>query len=381
MASIRSRRRADGTTAHAVMFTVDGRQTSVTFDDLDTAEKFRTLADTVGGARAMAAWGIADVPKTLTRNLGPTLPEWLTAHIDQLTGCEQKTLDDYRRYVRRDITPFFGDLPLAALTPDDIARWVKHLETINSPKTIANKHGFLSAALSKAVPAHIPSNPAAGRRLPRGSGDDDEMRMLTKQEFAALLAATTEYWRPLMEFLVASGARWGEVVALKPSDVDRKTGAVKIRRAWKYSSAGYVIGPPKTKRSRRTIHVPARILDQLDYSHEWLFINREGGPVRYVGFRRRVWDKAVERAKLDPPPTPHDLRHTCASWMLTGGIPATVVSRHLGHESIKITVDIYGDVDAASARMAADFMTGALSAAAAAPSTGQPPTQDQPAAD
>jgi integrase len=277
--------------------------------------------------------------------------------------------------VRRDITPFFGQLPLTALTPEDIGRWVQQLETTgNSPKTIHNKHGFLSGALAKAVPTLIPSNPAAGRRLPRGSGDDDEMRMLSRQEFTALLEATTEYWRPLLEFMVASGARWGEVVALKPSDVDRASGSVKIRRAWKYSSAGYEIGPPKTKRSRRTIRVPAQVLDQLDYSHEWLFVNRDGGPVRYQGFRRRVWDKAVARAQLDPPPTPHDLRHTCASWMLTGGIPATVVSRHLGHESIKITVDIYGDVDQASAQMAADFMSGVLSAADVSPSPDRHPS-------
>jgi hypothetical protein len=45
-----------------------------------------------------------------------------------------------------------------------------------------------------------------------------------------------------------------------------------------------------------------------------------------------------------------------------------VVSRHLGHESIKITVDIYGDVDQASAQMAADFMSGVLSAADVSPS-------------
>jgi integrase len=47
--------------------------------------------------------------------------------------------------------------------------------------------------------------------------------------------------------------------------------------------------------------------------------------------------------------------------MLTGGVPVTVVSRHLGHESIKITVDVYGDVDEQSAQLAADFMSGALS--------------------
>jgi integrase len=248
-----------------------------------------------------------------------------------------------------------------------VGRWVKHLEVEvgNSPKTIRNKHGFLSSALGKAVPAHIPSNPAAGRRLPRGQGDDDEMRMLTRAEFNALLEATTDYWRPLMEFLVVSGCRWGEASALKPGDIDLEAGTVKIRRAWKHSSEGYKIGPPKTRRSRRTIKVPASTLAKLTYAptDDWVFVNRDGGPVRYMGFRRRVWDKAVARAKLDPPPTPHDLRHTCASWMLTGGVPVTVVSRHLGHESIKITVDVYGDVDEQSAQLAADFMSGALSGA------------------
>jgi integrase len=358
MASIRTRHRKDGTASFSVLFVIDGRQTSVTFDDIKTSEQFRDLVDRVGGKRAMTAWEIADVPKQI-RKPGMYLAEWLRHHIDQLTGVEQKTLDDYNRYRDRDIVPHFGDVPLSMLTEADIAQWVKHLEASgNSPKTIRNKHGFLSSALGKAVPEHIPSNPAAGRRLPRGSGDDDEIRMLSRDEYARLLTATTEPWRPLLEFMVTSGARWGEVAALKPSDVDRATGSVKIRRAWKYSSAGYQIGPPKTKRSKRTIRVPARVLDQLDYTGEWLFQNRAGGPVRYVGFRRRVWDKAVERAELDPPPTPHDLRHTCASWMLNGGVPMTVVSRHLGHESIKITVDIYGDVDGSSAQLAADFMDG-----------------------
>ena len=380
MASIRTRSRKDGTASFSVLFTIDGRQTSVTFDDETTAQQFCDLVDRVGGKRAMTAWDIADVPKQI-RKTGVTLGEWLRSYIDQLTGCEQKTLDDYNRY-RRDALVVIGDISLTMLTESDIAQWVKHLESIkNSPKTIRNKHGFLSAALGKAVPTHIPSNPAAGRRLPRGTGDDDEIRMLTQDEYGRLLEATTEPWRPLMEFMVASGARWGEVVALKPGDIDRGTGEVRIRRAWKYSSAGYQIGPPKTKRSRRTIRVPARVLDQLDYTQEWVFTNRTGGPVRYVGFRRRVWDKAVERAKLDPPPTPHDLRHTCASWMLTGGVPITVVSRHLGHESIKITVDIYGDVDQASAQLAADFMAGATGATDTRSAGPRAASTDHPEAD
>jgi integrase len=361
VASIRSRTRRGGSVAWSVLYVIDGRQTSATFDTEVDAEKFKMLVDTVGARRAMDAWGILDTPKAPARKLGVSVPDWCTRHIEQLTGVGRKSLDDYARYVRLDIKPFFGDLPLAELREEDIAAWVKHLEERgNKPKTIKNKHGFLSAALGRAVPEHLAANPAAGRRLPRGKGDDDEMRMLSKEEFARLLEATTAYWRPLMEFLVASGARWGEVVALKPGDVDRATCTVRIRRAWNYSSEGYQIGPVKTGRSRRDVKIPAQVLDQLDYSGQWLFSNRTGGPVRYPGFRHRVWDKAVARAGLDPAPTPHDLRHTCASWMLNGGIPPSVVSRHLGHESIQITVDVYGDVDQASAQQAADFIAGVL---------------------
>ncbi|OQZ94385.1 hypothetical protein BST15_16590 [Mycolicibacter arupensis] len=57
-----------------------------------------------------------------------------------------------------------------------------------------------------------------------------------------------------------------------------------------------------------------------------------------------------------PAANPHALRHTCASWMLVAGVPIAVVSRHLGHENIATTVDIYGSVDRSSFKAAADVM-------------------------
>lgn len=372
MASIRSDTRRDGTQAHRVYFRHHGQQTCITFNDLERAEVFRTTVDRLGADQALALHRIERVPRGASATDDEmTVAQWVRHHIDHLTGVEQYTLDVYERYLRNDIAPVLGAIPLSALTEEDISAWVKWMETTTSPKTgrvitpktLRNKYGFLSGALGAAVGKHIGANPAAGRRLPRTTGaavelddeDSTDMRMLTREEFDRLLAATTEPWRPLMEFLVYSGCRWGETVALKPRHVDRKTGVVRIRQAWKKSSKGYHIGAPKTRRSRRDINVPKHVLDQLDYGHEWLFINRDGGPVRYQGFRRRVWDKAVARAKLDDPqPTPHDLRHTCASWMVAAGVPLTVISRHLGHENIQITADLYTDVDRSSFAAAAD---------------------------
>lgn len=374
-ASIRERPRGDGTTAYIVLCWIDGRQRQLTFTVAAHAEALRAAIKAHGTERALEMHGMN--PPGRDQTAAPlTVTGWVRRHIDDLTGVEQSTLDSYERYLRMDIEPFFGQAPLAELKAEDIGRWVKQMEgatrertgRVLSPKSIRHLHGFLSGALgAAAVKGEIPSNPAAGRRLPRVTGDQadledgQDIRMLSRDEFDRLLAAATEPWRPLLEFLVASGCRWGEATALKPGDVDRAAGTVRIRRAVKYSSKGYTIGKPKTKRSDRTINLPAAVLDKLDYSGEWLFMNRVGRQVRYQGFRRRVWDKAVARAKLDPPPTPHALRHTCGSWMLNAGVPMMTVSRHLGHENYQITADIYGHVDRTSHAAAADVMGKLLS--------------------
>lgn len=368
MASIRKRPRRDGTFTYAVLFTFNGKQTSVPYESLAEAEDFKDLVNRVGPKRAME---IEDVP--LPKNIAPknslTVEQWCNHHIDHLAGVEQGTIDLYRMFVRVDIAPVIGHIPLVKLTSEDIASWVTAMTTILGAQTkrppaissLKHKHAFLSGALSKAVPDHIPANPAAGMRLPKTIGEDDghdiSIRMLSRDDFDRLLSAVTEPWRPLVEFLVASGCRWGEAVALKPGDVNRSAGTARIVRAWKYSSTnGYVIGAPKTKRSRRTINVDRRVLDKLDYSHEWLFTNRIGGPVRYHTFRSKVWRPAALRSGLDPLPKIHDLRHTYASWMLNAGVPIPVVSRQLGHESIQITVDVYGDIDRTVAAQAAAVM-------------------------
>lgn len=366
MASIRTDTRGDGSTAHRVFFRHDGKQTCLTFDDPNVADVFCSAVNRLGSARALELHRIDRAPR---RNPSTelTVTAWLNRHIDHLTGVRQGTLDAYRGYVRNDIDPVLGHIALPELTEEDVALWVQGLEEAGaSPKTIANKHGFLSGALAAAMPKHLKSNPAAGRRLPRGSGEDHEMVFLNREQFATLLEAVTEPWRPMIEFLVASGCRLGEATALRPGDIHPKHSTVRIVRAWNRSNAGYAMGPPKTKRSKRTINVPDAVLNKLDMSGEWLFTNpgrgrrNAGGPVRPINLRRNVWYPAVERAKLDPAPRIHDLRHTCASWLIQAGVPLPVVSRHLGHESIQVTVDVYGHIDRTSAKSAADAINAIL---------------------
>ena len=161
-------------------------------------------------------------------------------------------------------------------------------------------------------------------------------------------------------------------------DVDRTACTVRIRRAWKTGAGGYRIGVPKTTKSVRTVNVPKRVLDKLDYSGEWLFTNSgrgkgkysdgivrdDDGPVRIHNFHPNVWRPALARARkagLTKTVRLHDLRHTCASWLMQAGRPLPAVQAQLGHESIQTTSDIYGHLDRSSGVDNADAIDAVLS--------------------
>jgi hypothetical protein len=81
--------------------------------------QFRDLVDQVGLAKALEAIGADPALSTMT------VAEWLDHHIDHLTGLRKSTLYEYRSYVTHDISPALGELPPAALSRDDVARWTQ----------------------------------------------------------------------------------------------------------------------------------------------------------------------------------------------------------------------------------------------------------------
>jgi len=168
IASLRSGSRKDGSTYVQVLYRLDGKQTSTSFEDMASAARFQKLASKFGPAKALETIG------TDPELCALTVEKWLEHHVEHLTGLRKSTLYDYRSYMKNDIAPVLGELALTALTRDDIARWTQSMEEGGAAgTTIANKHGFLSSALNAAVRAgHIPSNPAAGQRMPTSERPD-----------------------------------------------------------------------------------------------------------------------------------------------------------------------------------------------------------------
>lgn len=373
MAYIRDRQRKDGTWYYSVYWRVGGRagrQECFSWNDRADAEHHKQLIDQVGAEKAREIMNIVASPRQ-----SQTLAQYLTKHIDHLTGVDPGTTKRYRAYVANDLAGI-ADIPLTALTADDIAKWVNRMAEKSSAKTVKNKRDFVSGALKLAAKKGvIHTNPAEDVRNP--TWHRREMVFLTADEFQTLLAEIPAHWKPLVEFLVATGARWSEATALTPADIDLTAGTARISKAWKTGSGGYRLGTTKTRKSVRTIDVPQHVLEQLDLTGQWVFTNSgrgkgnfadgvirdDPGPVRIHSFSPNVWAPALTRAKekgLTKSPRIHDLRHTCASWLLAAGRPIPAVQAQLGHESIQTTVDTYGHLDRASGRDNAAAMAAML---------------------
>ncbi len=103
---------------------------------------------------------------------GVRLTDWLTRCTERLRGVSEPVRRKYHAYIRNDIAPFFGDTTVDAVTQDLDAAWIVYLEQEkgNAPKTIHNKHGFLSGGLRAATLERpeplIAYNPCTGTRLP-----------------------------------------------------------------------------------------------------------------------------------------------------------------------------------------------------------------------
>ena len=131
-----------------------------------------------------------------------------------------------------------GSTPLPAVTRQMVQLWVRDLgRKPLAPKTVANHHGILAAAMSAAVDDRvIASNPCRNVSLPRADTHTDELGVyLTAQEVERLVALMTpDMFKPIVTLLVRTGLRWGEASALRVSDVNLLASppTLRVSRAW-----------------------------------------------------------------------------------------------------------------------------------------------------
>ncbi|WP_423833379.1 tyrosine-type recombinase/integrase [Streptomyces manipurensis] len=356
----------------------DGRGQSETFEDDVQAAVFKAAVDEAGNR-----W-----PPGWVKGRGFIVDEadesddeyrfrtYATTMFKNRTGIEERYRKDCFRDLETYIFPTFGECDVRNVkhfSSDTIDAWIRKLEQTwiwrgptkkkLSPKTIRNLHGLLSSVLERAVLAEPPlraRNPCKLSNLPRADDQiDDEMCFMTPQEIDGLMRCfSVRQDQLLVTVAYGTGLRFGELTALMPQDiVDRGTSKVKLRvqRAWKRDEEGaYFLGPPKTKKARRTIRISASVVEALDelglyeLDDDALFFTGAGGTrLHYSTFGDR-WARAVRLARqagvfaAGKKPTPHDLRHSHVAALISAGHGLPYIQRRVGHQSIQTTSDVYG---------------------------------------
>lgn len=333
----------DGARTWRVRFRAADRETSETFRRKDDAKTFAALLDSgPGGVTEALAWLAAKRSEQQTATFG----EWFAAYLEQLSGIQPRTRDDYAAMHRRYLTSL-DPLPLTLITRAHVAAVVNRLDAEGlSPKTIRNVIHMLSSVLALAVDdGHLSRNPTKRVRLPTQQLVEHEERFLSVEEAAALIDATEAHYQPLVTFLLGTGLRWSEATALQARHINLAAGTVRVERAWKRVPGGWEVGVPKTSKARRTVNaaVPAlvAVAPLLGKPSDIVFTTTTGKVVRHSNFYNRIWLPACERAELEPRPTIHDCRHTHASWLLSDGQSIEAVQDQLGHESAETTRRVY----------------------------------------
>jgi integrase len=255
----------------------------------------------------------------------------------------------YGGLLRSRILPTFGDLPLSDIDGLMVRHWIAAMNSEGlSPSRIRQAHILLSQIYSAAVECGLAkTNPCVGVRLPRVA--PYEALFLAPHEVAQLADAVPTRYRSLILLLAYGGLRWGEAAALKRKRVDLETARIIVAETVTKVRGTLVWGETKSKRIR-TIGAPAFLVEELR-SHlatvspapdALVYETVRGHTLRVEAFRKAIWTPSLLRAGLPPTLRIHDLRHTCASILISRGVHPKAIQQHLGHASIDITMNRYG---------------------------------------
>jgi integrase len=320
--------------------------------------KYKEVEQKLNEARGDAAMGII-YDENIT--VGEYLDRWLR---DAVRDSVRKSTFDRDSYlVRVHIKPVLGRVKLRKLTALDVQTFYRdRLDVGLSASTVNKIHTVFHKALSQAARwSLIPHNVTEAVKPP--SPAPEEMRPLSAEEARRLLAAARgDKLEALYVLAVTTGMRRGELLGLKWSDVDLENARLNIRRTLTRIDNGKrgALGDTKNRKSRRTVRLTPQAVEALRrhlerqlrdiealrdlYADQGLVFTTERGTlINPSNLRQRSFAPLLKKAGL-PHIRFHDLRHTCATLLLSKGVHPKFVQELLGHANIAITLDTYSHV-------------------------------------
>lgn len=289
-------------------------------------------ADTKKEANAMAAARARELEVHGYKEKHPlemSVGEAIDKYIEERDAVLQpKTIREYKGY-RKNYFAGLMHIRLKNLTESDVQRAVNEEARRLSPKSIRNIYGLLSSALSAADHSisfriNLPQKQKREFHIPT---DDQLMELMTyieghRIEIPVIIAATC-------------GLRRGEICALDlAKDVDYKRYKITVNKSISQNDSGeWVIKPPKTESSYRTVDCPKWVIDKLAAARDSGY--RHMNPDHVSTCFADICDK------LDIDIRFHDLRHYYASLMLSLGVPDKYAMARMGHATSNMLKNVY----------------------------------------
>ena len=315
--------------------------------------------------------------------VGEYLDRWLA---DSVKGTvKETTYANYCYITRVHVSPALGRMKLKSLTPAHLRGFYGEKSCSDlSPATVKKMHVVLRKALSQAVSDGLmPRNAAYGVKPPRVSAPGEEIRPLDSEECGAFLEASRgERLEAMYVLAIHCGLREGELLALRWEDANLEATkpALLVRRTLTRGEdgRGWIAGAStksgKGRRVRLTRpavtalkdHRKRQLEERMRLAGVWqdqdlVFPSETGSLLNPSNLRNRSFKRIKARSGVREDLRFHDLRHTCATLLLSEGANVKVVSELLGHASITITLNTYSHVLPDMQDSAADAMEAVLS--------------------
>lgn len=287
-----------------------------------------------------------------------TLDEWFPICIDN-GEHRPKTVAFYSGNVK-NIVEYFKGYTIQQMSATDIQKFIIYLRTEKNfaPQNVHHHYRTINMIFAFAMKQEIilknPMDKVDKPRLQKKKVDalsEEE----AKEFFAAIDKCPLDF-RCLLYLLITTGMRRGECIGLKWRDVDETRSLIRIERNVTYTKkSGIVVNAPKTAASMRVIPImqsSLNLLRQLKIQQQrenpntiiedaFIFPGESSifSPRDPDAVTRRV--KRFMKSNSLPDMSPHDLRHSCATLLLSSGADIKSVQEILGHTNASTTLNFY----------------------------------------
>ena len=302
---------------------------------------------------------------------------WLDSY--QLT-VKPQTFVATKQMLYNHLIPVFGSLRLAKLSVsyiqsfiNDLSTQIVHYAVVHSINRRVLQYG-VSLQLLPFNPARdiiLPKKPKRENKAIKFIDSDDLKALLLHMEKLAFKKYSYYLDYVLYSVLLATGCRFGEVVALEWSDIDLENGTISISK--NYNRFLKLIGTPKSKAGVRTISIDKKTVNMLRlYKNRqrqlYLQSGARASSVVFATPTREYQNLATRQEALDrrcaeisiPRFTFHAFRHTHASLLLNAGISYKELQYRLGHATLAMTMDIYSHLSADKEKEAVSYFEKAM---------------------